>query len=102
MTGVIAERRKTGAGTGRSFRPPSRSAGASKPGQQRVHARVLVNGMMPTMLSTGFVIIGAGFAGASTAWALARLGEGPGLILERESSVGVHASGRNAGLLKIY
>jgi glycine/D-amino acid oxidase-like deaminating enzyme len=48
-----------------------------------------------------FVIIGAGFAGASTAWALARLGEGPGVILERESAVGVHASGRNAGLLKI-
>jgi D-arginine dehydrogenase len=48
-----------------------------------------------------FVIIGAGFAGASTAWGLARLGEGPGVILERESAVGVHASGRNAGLLKI-
>jgi glycine/D-amino acid oxidase-like deaminating enzyme len=51
--------------------------------------------------STRFVIIGAGFAGASTAWALTRLGEGPGVILERESAVGVHASGRNAGLLKI-
>ena len=51
--------------------------------------------------ATRFAIIGAGFAGASTAWALARLGEGPGLILERESSYGVHASGRNAGLLKI-
>ncbi len=47
------------------------------------------------------VIIGAGFAGASTAWALARLGAGPGVILEREPTYGVHASGRNAGLLKV-
>jgi len=51
--------------------------------------------------STRYVIIGAGFAGASTAHALARLGEGPGLVLERETTYGVHASGRNAGLLKI-
>ncbi len=51
--------------------------------------------------ATRFLIIGAGFAGASTAWALAQLGEGPGLILERESTYGVHASGRNAGLLKL-
>jgi D-arginine dehydrogenase len=51
--------------------------------------------------STRFVIIGAGFAGASTARALAERGEGPGIILERESTYGVHASGRNAGLLKV-
>lgn len=53
------------------------------------------------MSATRFLIVGAGFAGASTAWALARLGEGPGLILEREPTYGVHASGRNAGLLKL-
>lgn len=51
--------------------------------------------------STRFLIVGAGFAGASTASALARLGEGPGLILERETAYGMHASGRNAGLLKV-
>lgn len=51
--------------------------------------------------STRFLIVGAGFAGASTAFALTRLGAGPGLILERETTIGVHASGRNAGLLKI-
>lgn len=51
--------------------------------------------------STRFVIIGAGFAGAATAYALVRLGEGPGLVLEREDTYGVHASGRNAGLLKM-
>jgi D-arginine dehydrogenase len=50
---------------------------------------------------TRFLSIGAGFAGASTARALAALGEGPGLILEREPACGVHASGRNAGLLKL-
>jgi D-arginine dehydrogenase len=47
------------------------------------------------------VVIGAGFAGAATACALARLGAGPGVILEREDTIGVHASGRNAGLLKV-
>lgn len=46
-------------------------------------------------------IVGAGFAGAATAWALARLNAGPGIILEREPTYGVHASGRNAGLLKV-
>jgi len=51
--------------------------------------------------STRFVIIGAGFAGAATAYALTRLGQGPGVILEREDAIGVHASGRNAGLLKV-
>lgn len=51
--------------------------------------------------STRFVIIGAGFAGAATADALVRLGEGPGIVLEREETYGVHASGRNAGLLKV-
>jgi D-arginine dehydrogenase len=45
------------------------------------------------------VIVGAGFAGASTAWALGRAGLGPGVILERESTFGFHASGRNAALL---
>jgi D-arginine dehydrogenase len=51
--------------------------------------------------SRRFVIVGAGFAGASTASALAQLGTGPGVVLEREAAIGVHASGRNAGLLKI-
>jgi D-arginine dehydrogenase len=50
---------------------------------------------------TRFVIVGAGFAGAATAYALARLGEGSGVLLEREDTFGVHASGRNAGLLKV-
>ena len=48
---------------------------------------------------TRFVIVGAGFAGAATAWALGRAGLGPGIILERESVYGFHASGRNAALL---
>jgi D-arginine dehydrogenase len=48
---------------------------------------------------TRWVIIGAGFAGASTAWALGRAGLGPGVILEQESVYGYYASGRNAALL---
>jgi len=46
------------------------------------------------------VVIGAGFAGASTAAALARTGLTNGLILERESLPGSHASGRNAAMAR--
>ena len=44
------------------------------------------------------VIIGGGFAGAATAYALARAGVDGVLILEREDVCGYHASGRNAAL----
>lgn len=43
-------------------------------------------------------IIGAGFAGCSTAWALARAGVRDVVVLERESELGRFASGRGAGL----
>ncbi len=51
--------------------------------------------------STRWAIVGAGFAGVGTAWALGRAGLGPGLILEQELTYGVHASGRNAALLRL-
>jgi D-arginine dehydrogenase len=44
------------------------------------------------------VIIGAGFAGAATAYQLTRRGVRNVLVLEREAVAGVHASGRNAAL----
>ena len=47
---------------------------------------------------TSVVIVGAGVAGAATAWALARAGHGPGLLLEQEVAPGMHASGRNAAI----
>ena len=50
---------------------------------------------------TRFAIIGAGFAGAATAWALARAGLGPGVVLEREVTFGMHASGRNAAIARL-
>ncbi len=43
------------------------------------------------------VIVGAGFAGAATAWALRERGI-RATLLEREAGLGVHASGRGAGL----
>jgi D-arginine dehydrogenase len=55
----------------------------------------------PLPARTRWAIIGAGFAGAATAWALGRHGLGPGVILEQELSFGVHASGRNAALFKV-
>lgn len=47
------------------------------------------------------VVVGAGFAGAATAWALSRSAFGPGLVLEQEESYGFHASGRNAAILRL-
>lgn len=46
------------------------------------------------------VIVGGGYAGAATAWALARRGAGSRVtLLEAETTTGAHASGRNAGLI---
>src|SRR5262249_25475785 len=46
------------------------------------------------------IIIGAGFAGAATAYHLSRLGNYRLLILEAETAPGRHASGKNAALLR--
>ena len=46
---------------------------------------------------TDVAIVGGGFAGCATAWALAERGIGA-VILERESELGRYASGRGAGL----
>ena len=46
------------------------------------------------------VVIGGGFAGASTAAAMARAGVTNGLLLEREGVCGSHASGRNAAIAR--
>jgi D-arginine dehydrogenase len=47
-----------------------------------------------------FVIIGAGFAGAATAYQLTRRGATKILLLEQESIPGFHSSGRNAAMLR--
>ncbi len=46
------------------------------------------------------VIIGGGFAGAATAYQLARIGITDVVLLEREATCGYHASGRNAALAR--
>ncbi|MDB4956112.1 MAG: dependent oxidoreductase [Myxococcales bacterium] len=48
--------------------------------------------------STDVAIVGGGFAGAATAWALARKGVRDVVVLEREVELGRFASGRGAGL----
>jgi D-arginine dehydrogenase len=45
------------------------------------------------------VILGAGFAGAATAYHLAKRGVRDVVVLEREPAPGLHASGRNASLV---
>jgi D-arginine dehydrogenase len=52
------------------------------------------------MVSAEYVIIGAGFAGAATAYQLARRGVTDVLILEQEGIPGFHASGRNAAMIR--
>ncbi len=46
------------------------------------------------------VIVGGGFAGAATAWWLARAGVTDVVVVEREDLLGLHASGRNAGMCR--
>jgi D-arginine dehydrogenase len=48
--------------------------------------------------SADVVIVGGGFAGAATAWALRRRGVTDVILLERETQLGRFASGRSAGL----
>lgn len=48
------------------------------------------------------VIVGAGFAGAATAYHLVRRGVRDILIIERESTAGVHSSGRNAAIIRAF
>lgn len=50
-------------------------------------------------MNADIVIMGAGFAGAATAYHLSRLGRGSILMLEREEAPGLHSSGRNASLV---
>jgi len=52
------------------------------------------------MNSSRYVIIGAGFAGAATAYHLSRRGVKEITILEREKVAGVHSSGRNASMVR--
>ena len=46
------------------------------------------------------LIVGAGFAGAATAFHLSRISDASIVLVEREQTPGAHASGRNASLLR--
>src|SRR5262245_22812813 len=52
------------------------------------------------MSAYDYVIIGAGFAGAATAYHLSRRGAANILLLEQESIPGFHSSGRNAAMMR--
>ncbi|MCB1185501.1 FAD-binding oxidoreductase, partial [bacterium] len=47
------------------------------------------------------VILGAGLAGASTAWHLLREGISDIIVLERRAAPGLEASGHNAAILRL-
>lgn len=46
------------------------------------------------------VVVGAGFAGAATAYHLGRLGVRDVVVIEQEQAPGVHSSGRNAAMAR--
>ncbi len=52
------------------------------------------------MILAEHVIIGAGFAGAATAYHLARRGRRDILLVEQEAVPGFHSSGRNAAMIR--
>src|SRR5688572_4959733 len=52
------------------------------------------------MISAECVIIGAGFAGAATAYHLALRGVADVIVLEQEAIPGFHSSGRNAAMIR--
>jgi glycine/D-amino acid oxidase-like deaminating enzyme len=52
------------------------------------------------MIKSEYVIVGAGFAGAATAYHLARRGITDVVLLEREAIPGFHSSGRNAAMVR--
>lgn len=52
------------------------------------------------MRAASVLILGAGAAGLSTAWALAQEGARGVVVLEREPTVGAHSTGRNAAILR--
>src|SRR5918993_4185526 len=52
------------------------------------------------MISSDCVIIGAGFAGAATAYQLACRGLTDITLLEQEAIPGFHSSGRNAAMIR--
>lgn len=52
------------------------------------------------MISAECIVIGAGFAGAATAYHLTQLGVTDILLLERETIPGFHSSGRNAAMIR--
>jgi D-arginine dehydrogenase len=54
---------------------------------------------MPDIV-TDILIVGAGMAGAATAYHLTRLGAARVLIVEKEPLPGVHSSGRNASFIR--
>ena len=54
------------------------------------------------MSEKNILIIGGGIAGATTAWHLAQRGTEGVTLLERESSLGAHATSQNAAILRTF
>ena len=76
-------------------------AGAKRLWNLRLAPILASYGVVPSSMTSSvrIIVIGAGFAGAATSWHLARRGIDV-VVLERESTTGFHASGRNAAMIR--
>src|SRR5262245_28248435 len=63
----------------------------------RIRRRATRPGMNELPATADVAIVGGGFAGAATAWALGKRGIAA-VVLEREPAIGRYASGRSAGI----
>lgn len=100
MRPADGERYRPGAGGSEPKRCPSGRAGASLKWTGGFGSGCRQTGV--SSVETDILIVGAGLAGAATAYHLARCGGTRVLLAEQEAVPGAHSSGRNAAIVRTF